>query len=293
MTAAGVLPIDKVAAQTSARAVAEVRKLFDNIKAGHAGTLDPTATGVLPVLLGEATAFTRFLPPQKTYHATICFGAATDTDDAVGEIIYRRAPPCDLAAAVRAILPSFVGEIEQTAPAYSALKYKGRPMYEYARKQIAAPEKRRRVCAFSLNLQTTKDNCADIEVCCGGGFYVRSLARDMGELLGCGAHLSALRRTRCAGFDISRAITVESLARLTPALRRDYVVSIGESLTHLPSRELDLCMARAFAHGQCDDKAPLGAQMRLTVNGRFAGVGLCEAERIQTEKMLSWTRSEL
>ncbi|MGI9297356.1 MAG: tRNA pseudouridine(55) synthase TruB [Gammaproteobacteria bacterium] len=293
MTVSGALPIDKEAGCSSARAVADARGLFGGVKAGHAGTLDPAATGVLTVMLGEATGFLRFLPRDKTYRAEIVFGAATDTDDACGEIIFRGTPPRDLRSAVREVLPHFVGEYEQTAPAYSALKHAGRPMHYYARNGISAPAKRRKVEARELRIESAEGERATLHVRCGGGFYVRALARDIGESLRCGAHLAALRRTRCAPFD--SAAPLREVAAASPEERSPkYVASLAATLSHLPRRDLDGDAARALGGGReingTDGIDGSEERVRFFCEGRFAGVGAVSGGRARGEKMLSWTR---
>ena len=287
MNISGVLPADKIAGRTSAQTVAWIKKLFSGAKTGHAGTLDSAATGVLPVLLGEATSFARFLPETKTYRAEIEFGAATATDDALGEVLMRRPPPHDWESLLQSALPSFVGEISQTAPTYSALKHNGKRMSDYAREGIVAPPKQRRVHVWELQLCEVKDSCAVLHIRCGGGFYVRALARDLGEKLGCGAHLSSLRREQCASFDISRAITAESLADMSIDERVSHVAPVEEALSHLPSHAMPGDSAWIVGSGR-DETA--GESVRLYHNGRFAGVGLRTADRICGQKMLSWTR---
>ncbi len=317
----GIVAIDKMQGATSAKIVAATRKLYGKIKAGHAGTLDPMATGVLPVLLGEATAFARFLPPEKTYEAEICFGAATDTDDAEGQIIARRPPPADLATAIQKELPSFVGDIAQTAPTYSALKHQGKPMYYYARGNIAVAQKQRQVQVYEVCLESVTDNFARLTVHCGSGFYVRALARDLGERLQCGAHLSALRRLYCSSLDIADAVLIDSLAALNGDERNNRISPIEKSLTHLPLCELDKSEAQDLGHGRIgnfdtiadmpekDAEAnktsgeatngatgeevgdeELGELVRFVADGRFAGVGRRNGKQTRAEKMLSWTR---
>lgn len=289
MTVCGVLPVDKPAGMTSARAVSFARKLFGGVKAGHAGTLDPAATGVLPVLLGEATSFARFLPEPKTYLAEVCFGAETDTGDGGGKVLRRGIPPPDLADLARAALPRFAGLLKQTAPAFSALKYKGKPMHYYARKNIAAPEKRRLVRAHALRFCSAEGNIARLEVRCGGGYYVRALARDLGAALGCGAHLFSLRRIRCASFGADESADLEKLAGMPPERRAEYVSPLERVLPHLPDVSVCAELARALGHGQIAAEES-GALVRLRACGRFAGVGRSGGARVWAEKMLSWTR---
>lgn len=292
MIVSGVLPIDKEKGASSARVVADARRLFGGVKAGHAGTLDPAATGVLTVMLGEATGFIRFLPRDKTYRAEIVFGAATDTDDAEGEIIFRGTPPRDLRSAVREVLPRFVGEYEQTAPSYSALKHAGKPMHYYARKGISAPPKRRKVEARELRIESAEDDRATLHVRCGGGFYVRALARDIGESLRCGAHLSALRRIRCAPFD--SAISLREVAAAKEEERaQKYVASLAAALSHLPRIGLDIDSARALGSGceiNADEFDGKDERVLFFCEDRFAGVGAVSGGRARGEKMLAWTR---
>ena len=215
------------------------------------------------------------------------FGAATDTDDAEGEVIFRGAPPHDLRAAVCEALPRFVGEYEQVAPKYSALKHAGKPMHYYARKNIPAPEKKRKVEARELHIESAADGRVSLAIRCGGGFYVRALARDLGSALKCGAHLASLRRTRCAPFD--SAAPLSAVAAAAPEERTaKYVVSLEAALAHLPRRELDRDAARELGIGRGFDGT--GERVRFICEGRFAGVGVFSEGRARGEKMLSWTR---
>lgn len=296
MSVSGILLIDKAAGSTSAGVVAEVRRLFDKVKAGHAGTLDPMATGLLPVLLGEATAFTRFLPTVKTYQAEVLLGLATATDDAEGEILAQRPLPADAESQVREMLPSFVGEIEQTAPRYSALKHRGRPMYYYARNNISAPPKHRRVRVYGAQVRAVAGARLTLTIQCGSGFYVRALARDIGERLGCGAHLSALRRLNCASFEVRQAVTVAALSDMNTELRQWRVMPVEQALRYLPPCELPMNGVRALGCGQhCGDDGAASAEQQQVcffTGGCFAGVGLRRDGQALPQKMLSWTRED-
>lgn len=298
---AGIAVIDKPAGCSSARAVAQTRALFGKVKAGHAGTLDPAATGVLPVMLGEAPAFSRFLHPDKAYRAEICFGVATDTGDAEGEVVFRGSPPQDLAGAVRSALPEFCGTQRQTAPAHSALKHRGRPLYYYARRGLEAPAKTREVHAHALRLESAAGSCAVVNVQCGPGFYVRSLARDLGERLGCGAHLATLRRTSCSSFGDSEADAPEALEEMPPAERLRRVAPLERALQHLPPCEIGEDAARSLGRGaavrgayvseRLADGDEGAEQVRLLAEGRLAGAGLRRGQGICPQKMLTWTRA--
>src|SRR5215510_1629415 len=211
----GWLVLDKPAGMTSPQAVGLVRRLFDAQKAGHAGTLDPLATGILPIALGEATKTVPYaVDGEKCYRFTVRWGAETDTDDAQGRIV-RTSELRGEPAAISGLLPRFTGEIMQTPPAYSAVKIAAKRAYDLAREGEAVALQPRPVAIHALNLLEMPDaDSAVFEARCGKGTYVRALARDMGRALGCLGHLIALRRTRVAGFEEAGAI---SLARVEAA----------------------------------------------------------------------------
>jgi tRNA pseudouridine55 synthase len=210
----GIFSIAKPTGMTSHDVVARVRRLAGQKRVGHAGTLDPAASGVLPVLLGQATRVAEYLSEGgKAYRATVRFGVVTDTYDAEGRVV--RAAPTDglTLDAVRAALPDFLGEQMQRPPAYSAIKRAGRPLYELARAGAAVtPEPRRvRIDALTVVAWQPPDLVLDVE--CGKGTYIRSLAYDLGERLGTGAHLAALERTRSGPFTLAESVTLEALGR--------------------------------------------------------------------------------
>jgi tRNA pseudouridine55 synthase len=211
----GWLILDKPQGMTSTKAVGRVRHLFGAAKAGHAGTLDPLATGVLPIAFGEATQTVPFaVEGNKVYRFTVRFGAKTDTDDAEGEVVATsdKRPSTDEIAGV---LPRFTGEIVQVPPRYSALKVAGERAYDLAREDQAFELAPRPTFIESLKLveRPDADHCV-IEAECGKGTYIRALARDLGEALGTVAHVAALRRTRVATFDEKDAISLEKLEQL-------------------------------------------------------------------------------
>lgn len=208
----GWLIFDKPQGMTSTQAVARVKRLFDAAKAGHAGTLDPLATGVLPIALGEATKTVPFVVEgSKEYRFTVRFGAETDTDDSEGKVVERseRRPS---RAEIEAKLTSFTGEIDQVPPRYSALKVDGARAYDLARDDEAFELAPRRVSIARLALVDLpdRDRCV-LEARCGKGTYVRALARDLGRALGAFGHVEALRRTRVGEFDETRAVTLQTL----------------------------------------------------------------------------------
>lgn len=204
----GFLIIDKPAGVTSFSIVALVRRLTGVRRVGHAGTLDPLATGVLPVAIGVATRLIEYLDDSvKVYEAAVRLGVETDTYDADGQVIAERDAAAINAADVEAALRGFTGEIEQVPPRYSALKVAGKPMYRYAREGADVELRPRRVRIDAIELRRFEGGVAHLLVRCGPGTYVRSLAHDLGAALGCGAHLAALRRTYSAGFSIEDAVT--------------------------------------------------------------------------------------
>jgi tRNA pseudouridine55 synthase len=211
----GWLIFDKPRGMTSAQAVTRVRRLYQAAKAGHAGTLDPLATGVLPLALGEATKTVPFVVEgSKQYRFTVRFGAETDTDDADGKVV-ASSETRPSSAAIAAELPSFTGEIEQVPPRYSALKVDGARAYELARDDEDFELAARRVSIDSLTLidHPDPDRCV-LEAHCGKGTYVRALARDLGRALGALGHVEQLRRTRVGPFGQERAITLSALEAL-------------------------------------------------------------------------------
>src|SRR4029079_13276775 len=203
----GILVLDKPAGISSNAALQHAKRLFEAAKAGHSGTLDPLASGVLPVLFGEATKFSSFLlDADKEYLADVRLGVRTKTGDAEGEVISRSAVTID-DAALEPALARFRGEIDQVPPMHSALKYGGRPLYEMARRGVTVPRAPRRVAIHALELIERSGDLLRIRVACSKGTYVRVLAEDLGAALGPGAHLAALRRTIAGRFTLAQAVT--------------------------------------------------------------------------------------
>jgi len=216
----GILNINKPPGKTSFGVVAMVKRLSGERRVGHSGTLDPDATGVLPVCLGRATRIVEFLvDTTKIYHAEIEMGTATDTYDSSGQITGRRDPSKIDRVKVESALGAFRGSIQQTPPMYSAVKHRGKPLYKLARAGIEVERKSRTVEIHRLELVDWQSPVATVEVECGKGTYIRSLAHDLGQSLGCGAHLKSLVRTRCGLFDIKDAI---SMSRLEEAFHHGY-----------------------------------------------------------------------
>jgi len=248
----GILNINKPKGITSFRVVARIRKLSGERRVGHAGTLDPDATGVLPVCLGQGTRVIEFLVnTTKTYRARIEFGTATDTYDSSGRIVYNGDISDINRRWVENALGAFRGRIEQTPPMYSAVKQGGQPLYKLARAGITVTRKKRTVVIYRLELLTWRKPTATVEVECSKGTYIRSLAHDLGEYLGCGAFLKSLERTRCGIFSIEDAIT---LAQFEEAYQKgnwqDYLHPIDSVLQDLPSLTIDEEGEKAFKAGR-------------------------------------------
>ena len=249
MTGDGVIVIDKPAGVTSHDVVARVRSLLQIRRVGHTGTLDPAATGVLPLVLGRATRLARFLAGQeKAYEATVRLGIATDTYDATGRPIDGPATPLPPRDAVETALDRFRGRQRQTPPAFSAKKVGGVRAYVEARKAKALSLAPVEVNVERLDLMAIEGDLVRISLVCSAGFYVRSLAHDLGQALGCGAHLAALRRTRSGEFDLTVAMPLERL-EASPELAQTFLVPIDRMLTGFPAVLVTEAGAERVRHG--------------------------------------------
>lgn len=271
----GVLLLDKPGGMTSNTALQKARRLFNAAKAGHTGTLDPMATGLLPLAFGEATKFSQMLlDADKVYEATVSLGVETDTGDADGQRI-ASAPVVVDRQGIVAALKGFVGEIEQIPPMYSALKLNGKALYEYARAGIEVERAPRRVCIHALDLQDAGPDWFALRVHCSKGTYVRTLAIDIGRVLGCGAHLSALRRTAIAGFDVGQATPLEVLESEDSGQRRTHLRPADTLVAHLERRELSAEQADALLQGRtiATTEVTTGLVRIYGAEGRFLGLG--------------------
>ena len=243
----GVLVVDKPAGPTSHDVVDRVRRALDVHRAGHTGTLDPLATGVLPVCLGRATRLARFLAGgEKTYRAWVRLGFATTTDDAAGEPVSAPRPVRLEPEALRVALARLVGTFDQVPPAFSARRVGGRRLYELARRGTTVPRVATVVTVHELLLLASDGERLELEVRCSPGTYVRALARDLGESLGCGAHLEGLRRTRSGAFHLGQAVPGEGLS----AEDRAHVLPLSALLTELPAVRVSEEGRRLVRHGR-------------------------------------------
>jgi tRNA pseudouridine55 synthase len=251
----GVLLLDKPAGPSSNDALQRARRAFSAAKGGHGGTLDPMASGLLPIAFGEATKFLHdLLDADKTYEATMRLGVSTDSGDAEGAILAERAVTCD-DAAIAAACAAFEGEIAQVPPMHSALKRDGRPLYAYAREGVVLERAARPVTVHRIELLGVDRTdparpCARFQATVSKGTYVRTLAQDIGERLGCGAHLVALRRTRVGPLDVADAVTLEALEAADEAARAAWLRPPDALLAQLPAIGLADALADRFIKGQ-------------------------------------------
>lgn len=270
----GVLLLDKPPGMTSNAALQAAKRLLAAAKAGHTGTLDPLASGLLPLCFGEATKLSGYLlDADKAYTARVALGARTTTGDAEGEVVETRPVAVD-AAKLEAALARFRGRIEQVPPMHSALKRDGRPLYDYARAGVDVPREPRAVTIASLEWRDLAPDGVTLDVVCSKGTYIRVLAEDLGAALGCGAHLAALRRTGVGPFDIAGSVTLDALAALPLPARRAALRPADSLVAALPAVELEAGGAAAFRHGQPIPGAARGTgTRRVYCGGRLLGVG--------------------
>ncbi len=264
----GVLLLDKPGGISSNLALQKARRLLNAAKAGHTGTLDPLATGLLALAFGEATKFAAdLLEADKAYEATLALGVRTSTADAEGTVIETR-PVAVTRAQLAAVLARFVGTIRQTPPMHSALKRDGRPLYDYAQRGIEVERAPRSVRIERLELLDFDGTRARVAVACSKGTYVRTLAEDIGAALGCGAHLGALRRTRVGALTVERAVTLAALKAMPAAVRREWLLPVDTLLAGVPRVDLGQRQAALFVHGgQLDLGVPPQGPGRRRVYG--------------------------
>jgi tRNA pseudouridine55 synthase len=277
-TVNGVLLLDKPSGLTSNLALQKARRALDAAKAGHTGTLDPLASGLLPLTFGEATKFSAdLLEADKVYEATLRFGVTTTTGDAEGDVVEAR-PASVTPEQLLAVLERFTGTIEQVPPMHSALKRQGRPLYELARQGIEVERMPRRVTIHRLRLLECAADSARIEVACSKGTYVRVLAEDVGRALGCGAHLAALRRTQVGALTLDRAVDLAALEVMPPAVRREWLLPVDALLESLARVDLDAAHADRLMHGQPVETGAEAAP-RVNVYGPAGLLGVGSIDR--------------
>lgn len=244
----GVLVVDKPVGPTSHDVVAKVRRALKEKKVGHTGTLDPMATGVLPLVLGRATKIARFLTgSRKVYAATIRLGRSTTTMDAEGETLEEH-PVAVSEAQIRSVLEAFRGDIEQIPPMYSAKKLDGRPLYELARQGVEVEREPKQVHIHDIQLQQLASPDVQVHLTCSAGTYVRALAHDVGAKLGCGGHLFALRRIGSGVFAQDDAVPLEQVMQ-SPQTAREQILPLSRALRELPSVDVPKHLGRMLVQG--------------------------------------------
>jgi len=279
----GVLLLDKPIGFSSNQALQKVKWLFQAAKAGHTGTLDPLATGLLPICLGEATKFAQYVTDaDKTYIATVKFGATTTTGDAEGEVILTsdvRFTRAQLESACQ----SFLGQISQVPPMYSALKFEGKALYEYAREGVDIERQSRLVTIADITITHFEVDVAEMTVRCSKGTYIRTLAEDIGNALGSGAHLIGLRRIETAGYELADAITIDQLEQkikdMPAEALQSLLLPIDSAIVHLPALTLNDDAAHYLMQGQAVrvlGKIPNGEMRLFDENSRFLGMGFLQ-----------------
>ncbi|MBO4401290.1 MAG: tRNA pseudouridine(55) synthase TruB [Selenomonadaceae bacterium] len=280
----GFINLNKPAGMTSHDAVNIVRKIFGTKKVGHAGTLDPAAVGILPIAVGRATKFIEYLADcNKTYRAEIIFGVATDTGDLEGEIIQRVEDfVLPSVEEIRAVVEKFTGEIEQVPPKHSAIKINGRKAYDLARRNVEFEMPRRRVTIHEIKILGVGENSVSLEINCGKGTYIRSLAVDIGSALKIPAALKFLQRTRVGEFCLCHAVEFDDLK----FAGEKYLLAIEDCLSGLKKFELAENRVKAFCNGLATNVRAADETVRVYAAEKFLGVGKIRAGELRSEKLL-------
>lgn len=277
----GVFLLDKPLGFSSNQALQKVKWLFQAAKAGHTGTLDPLATGLLPICLGEATKFAQYVTDaDKTYVATVKLGVTTTTGDAEGEVLSTQPVNVTQDQFTNAA-QLFTGEISQMPPMYSALKFEGKALYEYAREGVDIARQARLITIKSIVVNEFLADVAQITVTCSKGTYIRTLAEDIGMALGCGAHLIGLRRTATAGYRLSQAMTIEQLEAMPMEARDAQLLPVDSAIAGLPEVALSSDAAYFLMQGQAvwqAGKIPDGELRIYDENKQFLGLGFLQSD---------------
>lgn len=294
----GLILLNKPQGITSFSAVAQVRRIFGEKRAGHTGTLDPMATGVLPVLLGRATRLSSLmLESDKRYLATVLFGVQTDTLDITGTVLARQEAEVSRSQLEEALVP-FRGVIQQKPPMYSAIKKDGRRLYDLARQGIEVEREARTVEIKRLEIvEQTDEGHYVLDVLCSKGTYIRSLVDDIGRVLGCGATLCGLQRTLSAGFSLSECVALEELEKEP----RRYLLSADRCVAHWPRVTVTDNQRRRFLHGgelflnrlELQGQLPVGGHARVYArDGAWLGLGTSDGVQLKVHCVLYGGESE-
>ena len=276
-----MLLLDKPIGYSSNQALQKIKLVYQAAKAGHTGTLDPLATGLLPLCFGEATKFAHFLTDaDKVYIATLKFGITTNTGDAEGEVLSVKDVNFSKMQ-LEQVCNQFVGVISQIPPMYSALKHEGKAMYEYARAGVEIERAARTITIHNIEINAFDQDIATITVKCSKGTYIRTLAEDIGAQLGCGAHLIGLRRTATANYQINQAITLEQFEAMSPAQRALLLLPADSAVQHLPAITLDADSTFYLQQGQAiwqSGSVPQGLIRLYNEQHEFLGLGELQSD---------------
>jgi len=295
-TVNGILLLDKAVGLSSNAALQEIKKLFFAKKAGHTGSLDPLASGLLPLCLGEATKLSSFLlDSDKIYEGVCQLGKKTSTGDAEGDVIEERPVPKFDEAAIQKVFNPFMGEIEQIPPMHSAIKQNGQPLYKLAHQGIVVERAPRTVHIYELEYLSHDECSFRFRLRCSKGTYVRTLVEDMGELMGCGAHLTDLRRTKVGPFDLEHAVNTEEVAHIAAdggyAELDKLMIPMDQALENWPAVRLSENSTYYVRQGQAVQvaKAPTSGWVRLFAsNDQFIGVGqIMDDGRVAPKRLLN------
>lgn len=298
----GIILLDKPEGITSNAALQQVKSIYFAEKAGHTGALDPLATGMLPICLGEATKFSQFLlDSDKKYRVVAKLGERTNTSDSDGEVIATRPVAVSRGDLERAIA-TFRGETLQVPSMFSALKYEGKPLYEYARAGIEVPREARPITVYEITLLRFEGDEVEMDIHCSKGTYIRTIVDDMGEMLGCGAHVIALRRTGVSGYPYEKMLTISQLEALLQQAREQGIqpkelldpllLPLDSAVQDLTEVNLLPTMASYALQGQAVQipNAPTAGFVRMTVtindNNQFIGVGEIDQDGLVSPKRL-------
>jgi tRNA pseudouridine55 synthase len=276
----GVLLLNKPIGITSNAALQIAKRLYQAEKAGHTGTLDPFASGLLPLCFGEATKFSQYqLHADKAYRAVLQLGVTTTTGDPEGTVLETR--PVDVNdTQIAAAIAQFTGAIEQTPPMYSALKHQGKPLYEYARAGIEIERKARPVHIRSIHLIARQAHTLTLDVVCSAGTYIRTLAESIGAVLGCGAHLIALTRTASGGFTLDQAVSLSALESDSESARDARLMPADGLVSYLPKIMVSVTDAAALRKGQRPHlpNPPAAAELLRAYDPAHRFLGLIEVQ---------------
>ncbi len=290
----GILLLDKSVGLSSNSALQKIKRLFNAKKAGHTGSLDPLASGLLPICLGEATKISGYLlNADKKYQAICTLGVTTTTADSEGEIVERAEVPALNSKLIEKVLSKFIGELDQIPPMHSAIKQKGQPLYKLARQGIEVERAARRITIYSLVLNKIEADNLYLDVHCSKGTYIRTLSEDIGRELGCGAHLSGLRRTATGPFDIQQAHDFDSLELLKNEEMDSIdplLLPMDRALEHIPVVNLSENLAYYIKRGQAVmvSNAPTDGLVRLLNEQHFLGIGhILDDGRVAPKRLIN------